>query len=224
MTNSTKCFPWQRSNKSLENTVHWSLLLMKLFAGKLPHPWTPWTPLIPRPWLYQIKAPVERKVSRQKRDFSIFKTQKTPLSCWQTLRTHHPPHHPFQLCSACNYGTENKSKTEFNVKPSLQMALVSYCNFQKNQPVCSTARRWRGCRGLSSWQRRRRELLIGDGRQLPCSWRSMHWKLHMEPRPWGSRGPSGCTCVSLPSELSGWTLTPAAGLQPGEINQIRGNQ
>lgn len=41
----------------------------------------------------------------------------------------------------------------------------------------------------------------------------------MGSRPGGSQKPSGCTCVSLPSELSGWTLTPAAGLQPEQIEQ-----
>lgn len=36
----------------------------------------------------------------------------------------------------------------------------------------------------------------------------------MEPRPRGSRTPSGRTCVSLPSQPSGWTPTPAAELLP----------
>lgn len=91
---------------------------MTLFLGKLTDPWTP---LIPHRWLFQIKEPVVRKMSRQKRNFSTFKTQKTPLSCWLTLRSHHPLRHPFQLCSACSYGTEKESKTDFNVKPSLQL-------------------------------------------------------------------------------------------------------
>ena len=77
---------------------------------------------------------------------------------------------------------------------------------------------------LRIWKRRQGWPWLWLRMQLPYWRRSMQQSWHMVSKPPRIPAPSRCTCVSLPSRPSGWTLTPAAGLLPENGRRAGGSE